>query len=29
MEKILFENSVCGVVEFKGKCFVDEIMDVK
>ena len=27
MEKILFENSVCRVVEFKGKCFVDEIMD--
>ena len=26
-KKILFENSVCRVVEFKGKCFVDEIMD--
>ena len=27
MEKVLFENCVCRIVEFNGKCFVDEIMD--
>ena len=27
VEKVLFENCVCRIVEFNGKCFVDEIMD--
>ena len=27
MEKVLFENCVCRIVEFNGKCFVDEVID--